>query len=253
MEGVHSRLVLLQVIFVSPIDPIYAEYAEEADSQETLEFDDEQYPQLPDNVLELRLHRRKAFLRQFMAAVRCMYCPIQFRSIWANYYDTGYYELTGRIPWGDIAENPSHYLSKRSRPDTDYKLEDPSHMKSKAVDAWLQHWLKMQRKDRRPLVLKDGSNKPSELADPPIVSRRKGKQSKARYIEAGDDNEEKEVTVVSLPTSPHSVAPTPMRRRIFLASLSDDEHYKRLLLLLRAAKVSNMLLVSALTDKLIGW
>jgi len=31
-----------------------AESAEEADSQEQLEFDDKQYPQLPDNVLEMQ-------------------------------------------------------------------------------------------------------------------------------------------------------------------------------------------------------
>jgi hypothetical protein len=48
----------------------YAETTEEADSEEALEFDDEGYPQLPENILELRLHRRKAILRQFMAAAR---------------------------------------------------------------------------------------------------------------------------------------------------------------------------------------
>lgn len=53
--------------------PLYLETAEEADSLEALEFDDEQYPQLPESVLEFRLHRRKAILRQFMAAVRSMY------------------------------------------------------------------------------------------------------------------------------------------------------------------------------------
>jgi len=122
----------------------------------------------------------------------------------------------------------------------------------------------MQKKDRHPLVFKEGSDKPSELQDSPIVSQRKGKQSKAQYIEPGNSDEannitngvltttgtgkKKETTVISLPKSPHSVTPTPMRRRIFLTSLSDDEHYKRLILLLHAAKVSNILLVSALTD-----
>ena len=37
-----------------------SETAEEADSHEALEVDDEYYPQLPTNILELRLHRRKA-------------------------------------------------------------------------------------------------------------------------------------------------------------------------------------------------
>ena len=51
----------------------YLDNAEEADSREALEFDDEQYPQLPENVRDLRLHRRKAVLRQYMAAARSMY------------------------------------------------------------------------------------------------------------------------------------------------------------------------------------
>ena len=50
-----------------------SETAEEADSHEALEVDDEYYPQLPTNILELRLHRRKAVLRQFMAAARRMW------------------------------------------------------------------------------------------------------------------------------------------------------------------------------------
>jgi hypothetical protein len=53
--------------------PLYLANTEEEDSHEALEFDDEQYPQLPENVLELRLNRRKGILRQFMAAVRRMY------------------------------------------------------------------------------------------------------------------------------------------------------------------------------------
>jgi len=51
----------------------YLDSAEEADSREALEFDDEQYPQLPENVGNLRLHRRKAVLRQYVAATRRMY------------------------------------------------------------------------------------------------------------------------------------------------------------------------------------
>jgi hypothetical protein len=46
---------------------------EEADSQEQLEYDEEHYPQLPNNALELRLNRRKAILRQYMAASRRAY------------------------------------------------------------------------------------------------------------------------------------------------------------------------------------
>jgi hypothetical protein len=47
---------------------------EKEDSEVSIELDEENYPMLPDNILELRLARRKAILRQFMAASRCMYC-----------------------------------------------------------------------------------------------------------------------------------------------------------------------------------
>jgi hypothetical protein len=42
-------------------------------SDETLELDAEGYPHLPDDVLGLRLSRKKAVIRQFVAAVRHMY------------------------------------------------------------------------------------------------------------------------------------------------------------------------------------
>jgi hypothetical protein len=51
--------------------PIFSvDNAETEDSAEALEFDEKDYPILPDNVLELRLHRRKAILRQYMGASR---------------------------------------------------------------------------------------------------------------------------------------------------------------------------------------
>jgi hypothetical protein len=43
------------------------------DADETLEIDDKGYPLLPDDVLGLRLHRKKAIIRLFMGAVRRMY------------------------------------------------------------------------------------------------------------------------------------------------------------------------------------
>jgi hypothetical protein len=88
------------------------ETAEEADSHEALEFDKEQYPHLLENVLELRLHRHRAFLRQFMAAVMCMYYAKHTLMLTSDHYPTGFYQLNGRIPWTDIAENVSHHLSK---------------------------------------------------------------------------------------------------------------------------------------------
>jgi len=169
------------VLFSPLIYTNCAESAEEADSQEALEFDDRQYPRLPDNVLELRLHRRKAILRQFMAATRRMCYLILFQMTCTKYQHTGFYQLTGRIPWNDIAENPSHHLKKRSRSDSDYRLEDPSHMKSRGVDAWLQHWLKMQKKGKHPLVLKNSSDKDCDATkELKIVDRRNSNKPKAR-------------------------------------------------------------------------
>ncbi len=51
----------------------HPESAEDMDSNETLELDDDEYPLLPENVLDLHLRRQKAVLRQYMAAVRCTY------------------------------------------------------------------------------------------------------------------------------------------------------------------------------------
>ena len=56
-----------------------------------------------------------------------------------------------------------------------------------------------------------------------------------------------------VPKSPSSVSPTEVRRRTFLKSLSDDVHYKELLLLLLTTKVSNISLVFSLIDPWIGW
>ena len=103
---------------------------------------------------------------------------------------TGFYELNGRIPWADIEENPSNHLKKHSRPHTDHKLEEPSHMKSDAVDTWLGHWLKIQKKGRRPLVLKNVSDGTSDRKANPIAPKRKGKKGKDRYVEPNDSDDE---------------------------------------------------------------
>ena len=136
-------------------------------------------------------------------------------------------------------------------------------MKSNGIDAWLQHWLKMQKKGKRPLVLKDSSDK-----NPKVVDRRTSKPSKGGYIEPDDDEEAPHINDGAsdahdtseahaadgtlVPKSPSSVSPTEARRRIFLKSLSDDVHYKELLLLLLAAKVSNIYSVFTLPHPWIG-
>ena len=52
---------------------ICSEHTEEADSEETLESDEDGYPLLLEDMLELRLNCRKAILRQFVAAARRVY------------------------------------------------------------------------------------------------------------------------------------------------------------------------------------
>lgn len=45
--------------------------------------------------------------------------------------------------WTDIAKYPSHHMTKKSRPDSDYKLEEPSHMKSDGLRLKHCNWRKM--------------------------------------------------------------------------------------------------------------
>ena len=64
-------------------------------------------------------------------------------------------------------------------------------MKSDSVDAWLKHWIKLQKKNKRPLVLKRPMDK--TLGMPPstaITSKSKKKGGKARYIEPDDTRSE---------------------------------------------------------------
>ena len=178
--------------------------------------------------------------------------------------------MNGRIPWSDIAENPSHHLEKRSRPDSDHRLEEPSHMKSDGVDTWLRHWLQLQKKKKRPLLLKDTADKADERETlPTVVSKRKGKR--AGYVETDSDKESQSdqgadvgsdaddgatdkathatktnaqrtedggtATLLALP-SPRSAAKSRSSRYAFLESLSENPNYKRLLSLLRVARVS---------------
>lgn len=168
----------------------FSETAEEVDSHEALEINDEGYPWLPENVLELRHHLRKAILRQYVAAVRCMYHTQHTMIGNADHHLTGFYKLNGCIPWLNITKNPSHYLSKKSRSDCDYKLKEPSHMKSDGVDAWLQHWLKLQKKKKCPLELKDPSNKSSEsLPTTSAGHKQKAKRPKDQYIETDNSDD----------------------------------------------------------------
>jgi len=132
-------------------------------------------------------------------------------------------------------------------------------MKSSGVDAWLQHWLKMQRKGKRPLALKERSDKNHDATKEPTIMDRRNLKSKRGYIEPDEDddsildaartNEKGGTDGTLVPKSPHDVAPTRTSRRKFLASLSDNQDYKKLLLLLLATKVRNTLLICALTNR----
>src|ERR1700683_2240062 len=114
-------------------------------------------------------------------------------------------------------------------------------MKSVGIDAWLQHWLKLQKKSRRPLVLKNPMDKSSELNPKSrTVTKQKASQGKARYIESDDsDNQDTsnksgseetkeppcaEGLANALVLSPSPLSASAMRkaRRAFLASLSSD-------------------------------
>jgi hypothetical protein len=208
-----------------------------------------------------------------------------------NQADSDFYKLIGHTPWNGMAEHPSKYMAKQSRPESNHQLQEPSHMKSDGVDAWLQHWLKLQKRNKHPLILKDNSDKiPS---NPKLLSKqkRKAKASTPQSTDdttsdeeptdgandddeesadrANNDNEESadeandddgeaaeggnndydksdtdnngHNTANMLPLSPLSASETRIARREFLATLSEDENYQSLLLMLSAAQVSNML------------
>jgi hypothetical protein len=109
----------------------------------------------------------------------------------ANHDNTGFYKLSGCPPWTDITENPLNHLSKSSWVDSDHKLEEPSHMKSEGIDAWLKHWLMLQKKSKHPLVLRGPADQSPKLQQGPNnVSKQKTGKGKAHYIESEDSNDE---------------------------------------------------------------
>ena len=220
----------------------------------------------------LRLSKKKAIVRQFMGAVRRMSLSY-FHILSPPERILGFSKLNGRIPWGNIADHPSNHLSKNSRPDTDHKLMEPSHMKAKGVDDWLRHWMKLQQKGKQPLILK-------ALSDPegsPSVKSRKDRKGKCKQRDSDDDSEADEVNdggtpdnskgkktchkgkddfedvdddsgsdnqpmpdgadAPNLPFAPNSTAKTKETHYKFLTSLSEDKNYLLLIRLLLAAKV----------------
>jgi len=165
---------------------------------------------------------------------------------------------------------------------------EPSHMKLKGVDDWLSHWLKLQKKKKRPLTFTDSSNPQSNRVRPRKRPTRKGKErapvvdsdsegsagdsdNATGNIEDGSDNGGMDnrtpqpkpsgsggITdeASTVPPHPWSAIRSKATRRLFLQSLSDDKSYRLLMKLLLVAKVcANCVLYSRDTfiDSMIGW
>src|SRR5258705_10473989 len=127
----------------------------------------------------------------------------------------GFQKLKGQTPWTDIADHPSDHIASRCRPNSDCNLEEPSHMKLDSVDFWLQHWLKLQKKGRRPLVMKDPSSKSSQAGPTPtVMSNRKDKRLQAPTTDIDDSEDSKtagipEHGLLALETLPPTTASLP--------------------------------------------
>lgn len=151
-------------------------------------------------------------------------------------------------------------------------------MKLEAVDAWLRHWQKIQKKNKQPLIFKDPSGKTSEqcpnlkvgTAVPNPTAKSKGK-GKGKAMNTGSDHSDYEYTsdeqnndvtnaaalepnpnhtgqsngsiytVIIMPPSLLSASGTQKSCHAFLELLSDDKNYQKLVLLLDAADVSVIL------------
>ena len=152
-------------------------------------------------------------------------------------------------------------------------------MKSEAVDCWIKHWLRLQNKGKRPLVLKNTSDKQqkSSNVEGRLTSKHKGKMKATKTADSESDNTDKlaDGTVNvdddhqsdqdsggaankhpsphpahNLPASPLSADLNRTTRWRFLKSLSDDKNYQRLLLLLQAAQVCIVSLSETCTNYL---
>ena len=142
-------------------------------------------------------------------------------------------------------------------------------MKADVVDAWLKHWLWLQKKGKHPLALKkaseEGNDKsPTPQTAPSKSTKQKGKQQAHESDDDGEisgDNQtnesdagqhEKSIqpirnkmiedsdgdgTNTILPLPPLSVDLNCHTRLAFLNSLSDDQQYQKLLALLQTTQV----------------
>ena len=151
-------------------------------------------------------------------------------------------------------------------------------MKADGVDAWL----KLQKKNKHPLVLRKLSNRLTHPSST-IASHSEGEvwKGKACYIESNGSNEEEEKDRLDddgmdgegltnadhitdednevcsdakmLPQSPHSSSKNHKTWRTFFTSLSVDVKCKKLMLLLHVVEVSEHILPQLLSEKHPGW
>lgn len=154
-------------------------------------------------------------------------------------------KIKGRIPWAKIAEDPGKYVSKRSRPESDHQLREPSHMTESAVNDWLSHWIARQNNKRRGLTLQNPSKGGSNDTHEPRRSQKKGNQradldavpENKNYQEEHPEEGSDEANTSSVANTPRSCGLTSATRRMFLTTLSDDKNYRKLLALLDCADV----------------
>lgn len=81
MEELPQRYVLVRCPSSELIIQHTSERAEEADDDEIISCDEGGYPQLPDDLFQLPLHKRKAWLRMYMQAARGTYLLMLFFSV----------------------------------------------------------------------------------------------------------------------------------------------------------------------------
>ena len=137
------------------------------------------------------------------------------------------------------------------------------------MDAWLKHWLRLQKKGKHPLVLKkaleeENDKSPTPQTAPSRSTKQKGKQQAHESDDDGDisgDNQTNESDAGQCEKSIQPIGnkmiedsnregtdtillPPPLSADLnrcthlaFLKSLSDDERYQKLLTLLQTAQV----------------
>lgn len=181
--------------------------------------------------------------------------------------------MYGRIPWAKITEHPDDFLDKKSRPETDHSLQEPSRMMEDAVNIWLKHWYGRQQRSKHPLILKDPARgnaankdhpkgrgwgkKRIDWVEPDDVNQEAGEDDTddREQVNGGDTSDgnsegnpkdsrngpaDDAVSGASgnSPASPATSGKSRASRWAFLATLSADAKFQELLLLMDIARVN---------------